>query len=88
MRTRRYDEMSKTWGSCAEIQVPYFNIFFKDKLQNLEVVCTNVDANHPENEFNNIVEWSAGDSVSIYYSIFSGISDQKHIILSKCKGGN
>jgi len=88
MRTRRYNDKMREWESCAAVQIPYFNILFKDKSQNLEVVCTNVDASNPEKEFNNIVEWSVGDFVKIYDSIFLGISDQNHIILSNCKGGN
>jgi len=84
----RYDDVRKGLGTCKERQVSHFDIFFKDKLQNLDIVCTNVNSNRPESHFNNITELRVGDSVAIYNSIFFGIYDKGHILLSECWGGH
>jgi hypothetical protein len=84
MRTRRYDEMRKEWGSCAAIQVPYYNLYFEYPAEKLQIICIDIEQQY----FDGLSKLSSGDSVYILESIFTGFSASGEIYLKSCKGGN
>jgi len=83
MRTRLYNRISKEWGSCAEIQVPYYNLFFEYPVEKLQIICIDIEKEY----FEGISKLSTGDSVYIDKSIFSGFSERGEIYLKSCRGG-